>query len=122
MDISFGAQKSQAPTFEHLNPQALGGGDGLDNLRLCHSRCNKQMGSRTRDEKERLRAKRMRKLEKPALPAPSPAPPKPRATVSSVSKPSVAAVAPLPDWQRIALLAIATSTFFAGLCLGLLIN
>ena len=47
----------QAPTIEHLRPKAQGGTLALDNLCLCHGRCNRELGDKTREVKERLRAR-----------------------------------------------------------------
>ena len=50
----------KAATIEHLMPRARGGGWEMDNLRLCHVGCNRHLGDRTPEEKERIRIKRMR--------------------------------------------------------------
>ena len=47
----------QAPTIEHRVPKAHGGTMALDNLCLCHGRCNREMGDATAEVKERLRLK-----------------------------------------------------------------
>ena len=47
----------QAPTIEHLTPKSKGGTSALDNLCLCHRRCNWALGDNTREVKERLRLK-----------------------------------------------------------------
>jgi hypothetical protein len=46
---------AQAPTIEHLLPKAQGGTLALDNLCLCHGRCNWMMGDNTPQVKERMR-------------------------------------------------------------------
>jgi hypothetical protein len=156
MDFSPKARATQVPTIEHLQPKALGGGNELDNLRLCHPGCNKQLADRTRAEKERLRERRIRRLERkaPVVPAPKEtkaveaipikakpgvaqlstaakakpvmATPAPSVSVEPISShpvvPSPSTAAPAPDWQRVAMIATASATFFAGLCLGMLIG
>jgi hypothetical protein len=46
-----------APTIEHLQPKSKGGTNALDNLCLCHGRCNRLMGDATAEVKERTRQK-----------------------------------------------------------------
>ena len=46
-----------APTIEHLQPKSKDGTNHLDNLCLCHGRCNALLGDATREVKERLRRK-----------------------------------------------------------------
>ena len=46
-----------APTIEHLGPVSRGGADMLDNLCLCHGRCNWMMGDTTPEVIERMRRK-----------------------------------------------------------------
>jgi len=150
MDFSPQARATQVPTIEHLEPKSLGGSNLIDNLALCHPGCNKQLANRSRAEKERLRERRMRRLERktPTLPLPASLIFAPRVAKTAAAKlPARVAVksdlagpvgapltedapgispqalpAPSPDWQRIAILAVASATFCAGLCLGLLIN
>jgi 5-methylcytosine-specific restriction endonuclease McrA len=49
----------QAPTIEHLQPKSKGGasskGGALDNLCLCHVRCNQMTVDSTREVQERMR-------------------------------------------------------------------
>jgi 5-methylcytosine-specific restriction endonuclease McrA len=45
----------KAATIEHLQPRSRRGTSALDNLVLCHVGCNRHLGDRTRDEKERMR-------------------------------------------------------------------
>jgi 5-methylcytosine-specific restriction endonuclease McrA len=47
----------QAPTIEHRTPKSKGGTGELDNLCLCHGRCNRLMGDATAEVKERMRLK-----------------------------------------------------------------
>ncbi len=47
----------QAPTIEHLQPKSKGGTMALDNLCLCHRRCNQMMGDATPEVKERMQRK-----------------------------------------------------------------
>ena len=46
-----------APTIEHLIPTSKGGTAALDNLCLCHGRCNRLMADTTLEVKERMRAR-----------------------------------------------------------------
>jgi len=46
-----------APTIEHLQPKSKGGTSDLENLCLCHGRCNRQMADATPEVQERLRLK-----------------------------------------------------------------
>ena len=46
-----------APTIEHLQPRAKGGTNVLENLCLCHRRCNRLLGDATAEVKERMRVK-----------------------------------------------------------------
>lgn len=43
------------PSLEHLVPRRHGGGDGLDNLVLCHVGCNRHLGDRPLEKKLRMR-------------------------------------------------------------------
>jgi 5-methylcytosine-specific restriction endonuclease McrA len=45
----------KAATIEHLQPRSKGGTWALDNLRFCHVGCNRHLGDRTREQKERMR-------------------------------------------------------------------
>ncbi|HEX8193787.1 MAG TPA: HNH endonuclease [Allosphingosinicella sp.] len=45
----------KAATIEHILPCAKGGTSAIDNLRLCHVGCNRHLGDRTPEEKERMR-------------------------------------------------------------------
>ena len=47
----------KAPTIEHLRPQSKGGTGALDNLCLCHRRCNWDLGDNSREVKERMRSR-----------------------------------------------------------------
>ena len=139
------AKEKRRPSIEHLEPTSLGGGNNLDNLRLCHPGCNQQLGNRPRAEKEGIREKRQRAIvenrEKMAKAAQAPAKSKVKAATAAPQGKSAPSVSPaLPsypmavlakasvqkaqvsDWHRIAFLATATATFFAGLSLGMLIG
>jgi 5-methylcytosine-specific restriction endonuclease McrA len=52
-DLPRGHEK--APTIEHRLPKSKGGTNALDNLCLCHGRCNWAMGDATPQVKERMR-------------------------------------------------------------------
>jgi 5-methylcytosine-specific restriction endonuclease McrA len=52
-----GKLKNRKATIEHLTPRALGGGDALDNLVLCHPGCNQHLGCRPVDKKLKMREK-----------------------------------------------------------------
>ena len=45
----------QAPTVEQLKPKSNGGSAALDNLCLCHRRCNWAVGDSTLEVTERVR-------------------------------------------------------------------
>ncbi len=45
----------KAATIEHLTPLGEGGTWAIDNLRLCHVGCNRHLGIRSREQKERMR-------------------------------------------------------------------
>jgi hypothetical protein len=45
----------KAPSIEHIRPKSKGGTMALDNLCLCHRRCNWDLGDKTPEVKERLR-------------------------------------------------------------------
>ena len=45
----------QAPKIEHIKPETKGGALALDNLCLCHGRCNGMMGDNTPEVQERMR-------------------------------------------------------------------
>ena len=49
------ANEKRKPTIEHLQPKSLGGGNDLENLRLCHPGCNNALGNRPHANKERMR-------------------------------------------------------------------
>lgn len=46
-----------APTIEHLQPRSKGGTSELENLCLCHGRCNRLLADATPEVKERMRLK-----------------------------------------------------------------
>ncbi len=48
---------AHAPTIEHKLPMSRGGTMALDNLYLCHGRCNWDLGDMTPEVKERMRAR-----------------------------------------------------------------
>lgn len=115
-DFSAKPKKTQAPTIEHLQPKALGGGNSLDNLVLCHPGCNRQLADRPRVEKVRLRNRRMRRMERAAAVVPAPQ------NVNHAPRPISKAKSVQRDWRTIALMAIAAAIFFAGLSLGMAIR
>jgi 5-methylcytosine-specific restriction endonuclease McrA len=45
------------PTIEHIKPKSKGGTGELENLCLCHGRCNRLMADATPEVKERMRLK-----------------------------------------------------------------
>jgi hypothetical protein len=45
----------QAPTLELIRPKSTGGTATLDNLCLCHGRCNWAVGDNTPEVQERMR-------------------------------------------------------------------
>jgi hypothetical protein len=50
-----------APTFEHLLSQCHDGPDRIENLVLCHRKCNQVLRDRSVAEKVKLRDRRRRK-------------------------------------------------------------
>ena len=52
----------QAPTIEHIRPKSKGGDGGLDNLCLCHARCNRILADHTAEVKERMRLRQEAEL------------------------------------------------------------
>jgi hypothetical protein len=98
----------KAPTIEHLTPKSLGGTSELDNLRLCHPGCNRHLGDRPREQKERMRAKRLK------LPPVSPPPVQVMhadVKVSNIARPPT-------DWATRFWLMSVAAAFFAGICVG----
>lgn len=59
----------QASTIEHILPKSKGGTSALDNLCLCHGRCNWMMADNTPEVKERMRAKENEAQRRPAVAA-----------------------------------------------------
>ena len=123
--LAFNAEPNskKAPTKEHLDALSNGGGDTLDNLVLCHPGCNKHLANRPKADKLKMREKQIANRGKQAVPAkavPKAVPVKPTAIKAraAASPPET----PAPDWQRMAMIATASATFFAGLCLGLLVR
>lgn len=109
------ARKSQRPSIEHLQPKSKGGTNALDNLRLCHPGCNKQLADRTRTEKEALRQRRLRRQQRTssgAAPIPGPKPALKAAPAAQV----------ISRWRTLAMASIAVAIFLAGLSLGLMIG
>lgn len=114
IDFRAEARKTQRPSVEHLQPKSKGGTNALDNLRLCHPGCNKQLADRSRTEKEALRQRRLLRQQRNASVA---------APISAPT-PAFKAATVAPDighWRTLALAAIAAALFLAGLSLGLLI-
>lgn len=48
----------KAVTIEHYLPKAMGGTSALENLRLCHVRCNRHLGASPPEQKDRMRLAR----------------------------------------------------------------
>ena len=57
MDFALPRDHDHAPTIEHLHAKSNGGTMELDNICLCHRRCNRLMGDATVEVKERMRAR-----------------------------------------------------------------
>lgn len=67
MDFKVEQPSPKAPTFEHLIPQSRGGPSTVDNLVLCHQRCNLELGNRSPAEKVRMRDARREEVWKAAM-------------------------------------------------------
>jgi 5-methylcytosine-specific restriction endonuclease McrA len=132
--LSFNAppNSKKSPTREHLLAKSLGGTEALDNLVLCHPGCNKHLGIRPKAEKLKMRDKCVASraaqaaIAKPVKPTRA-ARVKAVAPAASVKSPTAVKskprdMMPSSDWQSIAMIATASATFFAGLCLGMLIG
>lgn len=123
LDFNAPPNSKKAPTKEHLEAQANGGSDALDNLVLCHPGCNRLLGNRSKADKLKMRAKNAANRAKQATKA------KPVSKAGPIKPPAIAAriaaskpLTRAPDWQRLALIATASATFFAGVCLGMIIG
>jgi len=53
--------RGKAATIEHVVPLSRGGTGAMDNLRLCHVGCNRHLGDRTAEQKEKMRINRERR-------------------------------------------------------------
>lgn len=137
LDFGPDAVEGKKPTIEHLQPQSLGGGNDPDNLRLCHKSCNLRLSNKPLAEKERIRAKfRLDAANNKAKMAAARASAKPKASgQGKAAKPASPAgvtsakpvapperTVPAADWHRLAFVATAAATFFAGLSLGMLVG
>jgi hypothetical protein len=60
------ARPGRRVSLEHLTPRSAGGGDGLDNLVLCHAACNRHLGDRPADRKLKIREKWHREAKRQA--------------------------------------------------------
>ena len=116
MDFSDNPRKTQTPTIEHLQPKCLGGGNGLDNLVLCHPGCNRQLANRPREDKERLRSRRLQRMQREENE------PVRTAAVAGRGNPVPVRIPVQRDWKRIALIAIGAAMFLAGVSVGMLID
>jgi hypothetical protein len=54
-------------SLEHLTPRCTGGGDGLDNLVLCHDSCNRHLRDHPADKKRKIREKWHREAARQAV-------------------------------------------------------
>ena len=92
-------------------PRSLGGPSTFDNLVLCHPGCNRHLADRPREQKERMRAKRLGLSLAPQT--------KPVRKLASANGPKVAAPVKrkVDERTRFWLMAI-VAIFFAGLSLG----
>lgn len=61
LDFKAKPNSPKSPTIEHLLSQSMGGPDRLDNLVLCHPRCNRILANRSIAQKVRLRDRRRKK-------------------------------------------------------------
>lgn len=62
IDFKAAPNSAKAWSVEHLLPRSLGGPDRIENLVLCHPRCNRILGCRALKDKIKLRERRRRKL------------------------------------------------------------
>lgn len=67
MDFKADPGSSTAPTREHLLSQCHEGPDRIENLVLCHRRCNRILDNRSVAEKVKLRDRRRRKAWKSSI-------------------------------------------------------
>ena len=116
LDFAAIPNSKKAPTKEHLQPLALGGTNDLSNLALCHPGCNRHLGSRPRQEKERMRAKRLANRAKQIASHAGPAKLPPPAHHSSA-----APFDAVQHWQKIAGAASLGAAFAIGLAAGILL-
>ena len=61
IDFKAKPNSTKSATIEHLLCQSAGGTDIMDNLVLCHPRCNRILANRPIAEKVKLRDRRLRK-------------------------------------------------------------
>jgi len=101
----------RAPTKEHLQPKKLGGTGRLENLRLCHAKCNRELADLPLEEKEVLRSRRRANAVPTVL-----------ATARPEDENAEVIKSDTTDWRSIAWCAIAVACFFAGLASGLLLR
>ena len=120
LDFEAPPNTKSAPTKEHLQPLSAGGTGALDNLVLCHPGCNRQLGDRSRTDKERMRARRIAKAARATMPKPATRPAGTRSLPVGV-KLNLDEIKVI-DWRSVASSAIAAALFFAGLALGLLLG
>jgi len=123
LDFDAEPNSKKAPTLEHLLAVSLGGKGGLDNLVLCHPSCNVHLGARPEAAKRKMRKNWIAARAKQAVAVkvvPKVAIAKPTTSTNQPTAPR--ATVPSPDWQRLAMIATASATFFAGLSLGMLVG
>ena len=133
LDIKAPVGDKKHATIEHLDAISNGGTKtDLSNLVLCHSGCNKQLGNRPREEKEKIRSKRALNRQKqtsskPGAPAPKaksklvpPASLPPRAVTPAIAKPAFRP--PSTNWQRLANTAIAVGALGWGIAIGMMVE
>jgi 5-methylcytosine-specific restriction endonuclease McrA len=55
MNFELPRNKRRSATIEHVRPLADGGTWAMNNLKLCHTGCNRHLGANSPEQKERMR-------------------------------------------------------------------
>ncbi len=130
LDFTAQPNSSKSPTIEHLLAKANGGTNALDNLVLAHPGCNKQLGTRSVAEKQRMRAKyraaRERTHAARQVCASTPveeggSKPIERLREKQKARPAQEPWQVLRFWQALAVVAVASAMLATGFAAGLLV-